>query len=493
MQAPPFDEEADALRWLEQCKPPSIGASRGVARRSIVSHFVPDNDVRAVGDYSGAYSKVSEMLIQVGQAQTEAQVAKVRSKIEQEKQKGAEKAFRSQPNLAVLPDERSKQARTYPTVVPDCSVVTYLWAEEVPNHLLGALDAVCARVHRLGHSSSLVSCVLVTNHQSAPDTDDSLPEDCFSPSTSRSAIPIRVPSIGMFDRFVGDFELHQASEPRTMPSKSRGYAWERPGETVARSNMAGTLVVIPFGSFADRSVVRPSITAGPKLAQALKGALLAASEAAPSALSGHVEGERPSAPTQAPHVAFVPLPFVGSRGDGRLLGIGVLVPDSLDNDSRSAVFESINRFLSQPNPALTWQGARFPVSAESTDDASALRAERWAGPARRWASITPIVLDRYTKGRLTSGPGALDEAAEIVGGSCLHLGLPHPVSIETTLQSPVVGSRDVHRFGPIAIGGRNRGAVHAVIEWEEPIEGPLLVGAGRFGGFGLLLPLKERS
>jgi len=31
--------------------------------------------------------------------------------------------------------------------------------------------------------------------------------------------------------------------------------------------------------------------------------------------------------------------------------------------------------------------------------------------------------------------------------------------------------------------------MHAVVEFSEPVRGPVIIGAGRFVGFGLCLPL----
>ena len=489
--APPntSDGEAGALRWLENCRPPTIRASRNVAQRTPVQHFVPDNDVHAATEHTRTYQRVEDLRRELASASKDDLRLKVAGKLDSERRAATERAFKGKATLALLPDERSKQARSYPTVVPHCSTISYVWQEEISEPTSAALDAVCARVHRLGHSSSLVSCVLRVN-ENADEGVDVL--DRFEPVSTDNGRPIRVPSNGMFDRFVSDFEVHQGSEPRTLPTKSMRYDWIAERRLPVRSNLAGTFLVAQFGSYDDGRKVRPSASSGPSLAGALKGALLSAGRTPHPALSGHIAGDRPSPPSQTPHVAFVPLPWVGPHSDGRLLGVGVLIPDSLDAEARVAAMSALANFLTQPEPALTARRQRFPVSLAADELPATLRIATWSRESRVWSSVTPIVLDRYTKSRFSDGSSALDEAAEIVAKSCAYLGLPEPSSVTTSLQPLVVGSRHVREYGKFEVGSYSRPAVHATVTWSDPIVGPVILGAGRFVGLGLMLPTGDK-
>src|SRR5262249_36827068 len=62
---------------------------------------------------------------------------------------------------ALLPDGRTRQVRTLPVVIPARAWFAFIWPEAAPPELRAPLDQLCARVTRLGHSSSLVRCTIV--------------------------------------------------------------------------------------------------------------------------------------------------------------------------------------------------------------------------------------------------------------------------------------------------------------------------------------------
>ena len=151
---------------------------------------------------------------------------------------------------------------------------------------------------------------------------------------------------------------------------------------------------------------------------------------------------------------------------------------------------------------------------------SALQPETWtAHPlgATTWASITPVVLDRFPKvNRVKDRAGWTDEVAAIIAEACRRIGLPEPlgIDIDTTcwqLGSPrAVGKRRRLRGqngtdgGDAAMGdgfpfyppkGTNtpRPQVHVRLQFAEPVVAPLLLGAGRYLGYGVCKPLNTRG
>jgi CRISPR-associated protein Csb2 len=112
-------------------------------------------------------------------------------------------------------------------------------------------------------------------------------------------------------------------------------------------------------------------------------------------------------------------------------------------------------------------------------------------------SVTPMMLDRF--------PDEDDplEAARIVAASCANIGLPAPVEIELHKHSgargapaayPARGSRSRPDWSfPRESRLRDRPRRHLVIRFGEPVRGPVLLGAGRYQGFGLCLPFDESS
>jgi CRISPR-associated protein Csb2 len=132
----------------------------------------------------------------------------------------------------------------------------------------------------------------------------------------------------------------------------------------------------------------------------------------------------------------------------------------------------------------------------------------WCRPAKRWLTVTPIALDRFPGNLRSLKPDARDraeaEAATVVAQACVHAGLAdHPEGVRVTirLDAPLVGipASPVARIGTgqrqfpgyQTGGGVPRACVHAEIEFPEPVRGPVLIGAGRYLGYGLCLPRYE--
>jgi CRISPR-associated protein Csb2 len=129
--------------------------------------------------------------------------------------------------------------------------------------------------------------------------------------------------------------------------------------------------------------------------------------------------------------------------------------------------------------------------------------------AETWATCTPIVLDHHLKARTNAGRDL--EMCELIARACLRVGLPEParvaishdpsqqVAIAAGKHSAIEGAPSAYpsRRSPRWTGWRlpeslaSRQLTHAVIRFAEPVQGPLLLGAGRFSGLGLCRPLGE--
>jgi len=126
---------------------------------------------------------------------------------------------------------------------------------------------------------------------------------------------------------------------------------------------------------------------------------------------------------------------------------------------------------------------------------SSLKPARYCTIAARWASVTPMLLDRFP-----DHGNALEEA-RLIADACRNVGLPEPVEVEIYKHSAIKGapsaypargkrSRPDWSF-PMGAKFANRPRRHVVLQFAENIEGPVILGAGRFYGFGLCLPLSE--
>ncbi|MBV8817666.1 MAG: type I-U CRISPR-associated protein Cas5/Cas6 [Acidobacteriaceae bacterium] len=117
----------------------------------------------------------------------------------------------------------------------------------------------------------------------------------------------------------------------------------------------------------------------------------------------------------------------------------------------------------------------------------ALRQEAWCRPARRWATVTPFVFDRF--------PDDLygEEAEEIVRTACARVismpdGQPcRPTHITLLPVSAHIGVPASHAFprAPARPGKPSRCQLHVILDFEHRVHGPFAIGAGRYYGYGL--------
>ena len=494
--------ERTALEWLESQAPPGIAASEAVPRK-VVSHFVPTNDASIVSKknwYERKADSVSELVAQChtelagsGGEVTE-KVALIESKLAEARKVDAQvgRAGNTNPSSAValLPDQRGKQGRFYPSVTPDDARVSFLWEVPAPDSVAEALDRLLSRVTRLGHSSSLVSCRLTADR----------PDRTFEPSVGGASM--RGVRRGQLAELERQFARHGGSKPRSLPYTDIRYqaVAETPRQLKGedRPNTAGQWIVFEF-MHSSRFFPATRVV---ELASAMRAAIFHhAQNPIPEELSGHLAD---GSPTAVPHVAFLPLPYVGFEyADGRLLGIAVSVPDTLSDSGRRALYLAIGNWEKKAkSDALeltlgSWRSVylcrqRGPVAPVS------LRPSVWNRAACQWVSATPIALPRHP-GRLGGGTAAARAKAWALAEStvtlaCGHIGLPDPLSIEVSLSPFLIGARSANRF-PAFIQNVGRGGqpvrrqlLHASVTFEYPVTGPLMLGSGRFLGLGLMRP-----
>lgn len=430
------DEERSALEWLEGQPDPTIEASAYASARTAPTFYVPPNDPRG-------------------------------------------------HELAVLPTQRRRQARTFQASIPTDPVVRFRWNATPPDEVLLHLEALANRVASLGHSSSLVRCAI------AQGTEPVLP--IWKP-VEQGGVALRAVYAGR----LADLEdwFGDGGSPRERPRSRRvvQYSPKMPeGAHKARTIFGGLedwFVFEEVGGF------RPDLLGFAHVARRVRDALMTfAPEPVPETISGHADD---GSPTRRPHLAFVPLANVGSQyATGDLLGFAIVLPRGLDPNERRTVLQAIARFAEVDADGEgrarvhltrehTWELARTVIPSRAT-----LRPDRWCRPSRTWVTATPIVLDRFP------AEGSPLEEAAIVESACRNIGLPAPVEIELHKHSALRGAVPAYLPArgranwtfPTNASFRNRPRRHVVLRFSEPVEGPVILGAGRFYGFGLCLPM----
>lgn len=433
-------EERAALEWLECQPPPDIRAS-GYSARTAPDVFVPPND-----------SKASKAL----------------------------KTY-----IRVLPERRMRQPRKFPVARPDYPNMELVWPVAPDTRVLDALNSLAGCVGYVGHSASLTRC-----------------------------------------RFhVGDTGRPEMKEMEAMPARRRVYPGRlrelesahraRPGRPVIRPG-APVFPEVPqdSGPSAEWLVLETitgetDIRASALVCRLLRQTLMAGYQrsgwgnAIPEIVSGHAPD---GAPTRLPHLTAVPMAFAGSsHADGHVLGFALIPPPGeslLRIDGFRTAFEEVapyranrqRRVLKLQGPPL--RGALELAPAPNYKDRKqSLLPGPYLKDSSRWASVTPIVLERHLKRKDDA------EIRDLVAFACENAGLPrpNPERIRVSKHSAVTGIPPARPLAgepswmrwKLPKSLESRPLIHAVIEFEEKVKGPVLLGAGRFTGLGLCRSLEH--
>lgn len=508
--------ECLALRWLEDLDTAphldvDINVDEKIGRREVRSVFVPVNDVTLVGDPEADVRKTRAKIAELeGSEQTndvKAQVKNARKTLEKEEKTLAkflefQRAAPTKPSkedlkrgVALLPERRNRQERTFPVVFPERSSFVFLWPGVDPGEHLEALRRLCDRVTRLGHSSSLVHCIIVER----PIKPSLVPH-----MTGEHVL--RVVGPGQLERLEEAYKRHRAIDPRVLPARFQRY-----GQPLGQDDSQG-----PHSIFSDEWIVferiegqRPLASRGIDLAISLRRALIEThgKENLPAVLSGH---DAKGNPTSQPHLAFVPLPWVGDEhADGSVQGFALIAPRSIAPDERMTLMRLLGKWESERGdkdddyaielgtPSDLGRPLQIRIRRVEIPSKAALNAVRWCKPSQRFVAATPIALDRHP-GNLRSNVEraahtAAAEAESSIADACERIGLPRPVNVSISLAPILPGAQHVRQFAPWPAqpSRARRACVHAEIEFSEKVCGPVLIGAGRYFGLGLCLPVAD--
>lgn len=395
--------------------------------------------------------------------------------------------------VALMPERRTRQVRTFPVIIPETPTFAFLWPDADASAHRVALERLCARVTRLGHSSSLVRCSVVDGDV----TPTLAPSD-------KGDVVLRVVGPGQLERLEQVFkqhEPHQGSQSYVLPARPQRYS------SASNTTVPGPTSESVFSSewvlFERVGGSRPVSSRATDLARALRGALIEAhgSQDLPETLSGHTS----RGPTEKPHVAFVPLPFVGhEHADGAIMGIALVLPRELSLSDRELLLRLVAKWekeRSDQRGYLTLAGGTLPtvvIRRVEVSAKAALEPMRWCRDSTRFITATPIALDK-NPGNLRSNKNgtaqkAALEAKQIISDACLRVVGVRPLSVEVSLAPLLPGAQHVRDFlpWPGRPGRTSRMRAHADIRFEAPVRGPLLLGAGRYFGLGLCLSVEDQ-
>ncbi|HLJ20039.1 MAG TPA: type I-U CRISPR-associated protein Csb2 [Terriglobales bacterium] len=430
--------ERAALAWLEQQAPPVISAG-GHSARSRVLQYVPVNEL----------------------GKNEAAVP-----------------VQSAPGLF-----RQRQPRSFPRAWLERETAYFTWPSAEPNSHFPALAALCSKVTRLGHASCLVH--VAASADAAPEPPTLVPDQDGATDQLRVAVP------GTLQLLEETYAAPAERETRhATVSSTHGYAPPRqPGPLLPSTVWRPELVIFALNRrsgpvrFLDAAATL-QLTA--RLRQAVLSHL---GPTAPESLSGHCGVAR----AERPHLAILALPFAGyQHADGRILGVAFALPYDLAPEDRASLLRALAR-LRQQGLALGPLGV-WDLIAGADLQRETLRARSWTAAqtgASRWASVTPFVFDRHPRAKARAA--YMEEAVRSVRESWERIRQePAEVSVDLVPVSAHIGVPSSRDFPLMARkdGTRLRQS-HAILHFSRPVMGPILLGAGRFRGYGLFRPLPE--
>ncbi len=430
-----------ALQWLEELPAPALAVPLEVSERTKFTSYVPVNDDSSpVGKKGSPYGAMGS-----------------------------------------IPIGRNRQPRSFPAVVPASPVFHLIWKDaELPPEHRAALEELCALVTYLGHSATPVRVWI----------DEHPPEPTLVPTERGATHQLRVTGAHRTEYL----KSRHAAGLRPLPARWQRYAV--PEERPAIPDFPG-----PFdpGLFVFRQVGgrRFGFESCGLIADALRKVLMKRfGDGAPEWLSGHAADGSVS---KRPRPAYLPLGFLGhEHADGHLLGIAVVVPNDFEPteqlvelliDPKYGHDDGVPRLTVEVfNPHFgTDRIGTIELELDERPERSrqqTLQSRTWIGPSQAWATVTPIMLPQFPRRGLS--------VEEVVSTACLQSGFPEPATIRAGLAPFIAKVPHARSFHVKPRSGRPpRPLFHAEITFPVPVLGPVLIGAGRYAGYGLCRPPKE--
>lgn len=415
--------------------------------------------------------------------------------------------------------QRPRQARAFPRTRPHEECVYFIWDCEPEAEIRAGLESVCRKVTRIGHSSSAVQMwVARPGEEPAPN---------WIPGDGLQETRMRVASTGTLRMLEDNFNGKAIVEYDALAMALEGAKGQQktaikrelkekfaagPPEArrpvlvnwqgYGRKRKAKDVAGLVEGPFDDDFVVLAryegmalGLESTLQLTGALRDAVMKAAGSPPEWLSGH---DTAGSPSLENHAAFFPLPFVGAEhADGHVLGLGMALPRGLRHspelrrflgplffDGETGEERPVRLWRRNAKGDVAWQWELWRETRERPP--ASLRREIWTGPSRVWASVTPVVLHHYPKRR--------DGDVERIVREAFHSALlPEPEWVEVGPVSRFTGAGHVMAMPPFTEGGASlcRYQTHVRVRFTEAVRGPMLVGRGRFRGYGLFRPGEE--
>jgi len=197
----------------------------------------------------------------------------------------------------------------------------------------------------------------------------------------------------------------------------------------------------------------------------------------PAFVEGYVCGHANGSHDKDDRFAYVPVP--------------TLAPAGRDNDIRRVMLiqgranskaDSLIRRLG--GVSLSGKARLRPIDNPDRDGVM----RKYLAAAERWATVTPVVLPGHLSGR-----GLVRRQTKLVLKSLVHAGIMTPVSEIHLQPDPIFPGAERAGCYRVPEYLRQFTRTHAIIAFSEPVVGPVVIGAGRYIGLGLMAGLDEQE
>lgn len=374
---------------------------------------------------------------------------------------------------------RTNNLRARAAAVPTNPRVTTIWDGAPEPGVVEALDAMSRRIPYLGRSTGIALVSAAVTPAAEPTADAAEGQVVFEPcDLLEREVSVRVPYSGFLAKLDAQFD---ADRPAWETSRFQGYRQRQAPVPAGHDDLVPSvytdLLLFRF------SGLRPQADLAARFTESLRSAVIkAAGLTAPDVLHGHGADGRP-------HVAFLALPDVGSEhSDGHLLGLAVALPD-LPAAERTAALRAVLGLRTDGTEGLVTLKVPRLGDVELLYQSEPYRPwglskKRWRHGSRRWVTATPVVLDRY--------PKRPEQMEAEVRSSLRRVGLPEPTDVQISTEPLLRGAA---RLRPADLPRQARGKLyrHIAVTFDQRVSGPVLVGAGRYLGVGLLAPTPARA
>jgi CRISPR-associated protein Csb2 len=359
----------------------------------------------------------------------------------------------------------------------------YIWQETLASPLWQSLQRLCEGVVYLGTSSTMVSARLLTEFSG---------QITHRPGTGKGGTPLRVLDAELLNRLEAVY-----AQRKVTPEVSAIRGDEFPvtqdyfevREVPERKAPAGTLPeAAQLRVFHPKDKSRLPLELTTLLTEAVWGTIHNITDGkAPEIVTGHAPDGSPSKRT---HLGIVPLPDVGhQQATGNILGFAAIIPPGLSYEELRvchAVLDELGQARIQLGNWGVWD------LVETKSPKRSLQPSTWNRSSTSWRTVSPIVLDQYPRVKGQGKKPQDSRTQELIAQACIYAGLPRPSGVSFS-QNPFISGvprASVFRALPER-PGRQRLLLHALLEFAEPVKGPVVLGAGRFRGLGLCLSFED--